>query len=455
VIARKLVRTRIIVPAACGEMIKPPTLSARLTPALLCGWWIAHLLLVFFAQTQPQGTSAVANGTWQTQIQVVGFAIIGALHIRSGVGPAVSRRNLAILSTFAVYIIWSAASLLWTDQPAMTVRRLGVLILTVIGGYGLGFGYYGRLRDGVVSYARHLLAAGVISAILLACHSYADLATARWLDSSWVIRNRGVFSEFTAANAYAMLSVVYLFWRRPWRMFCWGLPLVAAFLLTKSRSVAGFAAVTILLLFILLRKGNRTVRVISGLALASLVFAAVLSNAPYWNGGAESGGAVSTLQSIIPVFEGEGTSTIDSMNGRIPLWNVVLQYSTVHPWQGYGYGAFWSPNRLLDIWNRIGWLAPSAHDGLLDEVLGTGFIGLFLLLLSWGIAMKRCLSLLINRGLPSAGLVFCFLFLTLLYNFSTSIFQFPFAVPFIASLVGLCALLGQTSVPRVKTRKSI
>jgi hypothetical protein len=88
-------------------------------------------------------------------------------------------------------------------------------------------------------------------------------------------------------------------------------------------------------------------------------------------------------------------------------------------------------------------------------VLGTGFVGLSLLLLTWVIAMKRCLSLLIHRGLPSAGLVFCFLFLTLLYNFSTSIFQFPFAVPFIASLVGLYALFGQTCAPRMRKRRRV
>jgi len=444
--------TKIAWPRAVGRQSARASLRERITPPLLCVWWIAHLLFIFIGQAQPQGIDAVANGSWQTQVQVLGFAMIGALHIRRGLRLVSSRRGLGIVVVFAAYLSWSASSLLWSDQPAMTVRRLGVLFLVCLGSFGLGFGYYGRQKNGTVLYARHLLIAGLISAILLIGHSYDDLATARWLDPSWVIRNRGVFSEFTAANAYAVLSVVYLFWRRPRQVFGWGLPLITAFLLTKSRSVAAFAAVTIFLLFILLRKGNRTLRVLSGLAVAFLVFAAVLSNAPYWNGASESTGVVPMMQSIFPVFEGEGSSTIDSLNGRVPLWNVVLQYSTMHPWQGYGYGAFWSPNRLLDIWNRIGWLAPSAHDGLLDEVLGTGFVGLFLLLLAWATAMKRCLSLLIRRGLPSAGLVFCFLFLTLLYNFSTSIFQFPFAVPFIASLVGLCALLGQTSPPRVRSR---
>jgi exopolysaccharide production protein ExoQ len=381
--------------------------------------------------------------------------MVGALHLRRGLRLVSSRRGLGVVVSLAAYLCWSMTSLLWTDQPAMTLRRLGVLLLVCLGSFGLGFGYYGRQKDGIVQYARHVFIGGVIGAIMLIGHSYSDLAAARWLDPSWVISNRGVFSEFTAINAYALLSAVYLFWRRPRQMICWSLPLITAFLLTKSRSVAGFAAVTVFLLFVLLRRGNRTLRVASGLAVASVALALVLCNAPYWNGAAESTGAVSKLQSIIPVFEGERSSTIDSLNGRIPLWNVVLQYSSVHPWHGYGYGAFWSPNRLLDIWNRIGWFAPSAHDGLLDEVLGTGFVGLSLLLLTWVIAMKRCLSLLIHRGLPSAGLVFCFLFLTLLYNFSTSIFQFPFAVPFIASLVGLYALFGQTCAPRMRKRRRV
>jgi O-antigen ligase len=424
------------------QVVVGALLRDRITPALLCIWWILHLALVFVRKTDER-IDAVANGSWLTETEVLLFASIGAIHLRRATRALFRRRNAAIVLLFLFYIAWSVSSLLWTDQAALTLRRLGVLALVWIGCVGLGAGYYGVRPDGMKLYIKHVIAGGLVAAALLIGHSAEELSTARWFDPTWVTPNRGTFSEFTAANAYAGVALVYYCycWRRPWRLLCLGFPLLTAFLLTKSRSVGAFTAIAVLLLAFFMRKGRSRASVTLGVVGGGLVLALMLSSGPYWNGEGPAATALAVFDSAIPVFQGEGYGVLSSLNGRVPLWNVILQYSAIHPWCGYGYGAFWSANRLLDIGNRAGWLAPSAHYGLLDEALGTGYIGLILILMAWIASMKRSLSLLVRDRLHAAALVFCLFYLTLLYNFSTSIFQFYFSIPFLIPLIGLFALL--------------
>jgi O-antigen ligase len=122
------------------------------------------------------------------------------------------------------------------------------------------------------------------------------------------------------------------------------------------------------------------------------------------------------------------------------LWSIALQYLSNRPWQGYGFGAFWNPNRLVEIGNRLGWLSPSAHNGFLDEVLNTGYIGLVLVLAVLVKGMLSGLSWSARRGFQGGALAFSCVFLEILYNLSTSVFQSPLSIPFFVPLIAVFAI---------------
>ena len=95
-----------------------------------------------------------------------------------------------------------------------------------------------------------------------------------------------------------------------------------------------------------------------------------------------------------------------TLTGRTELWVLLLEKVRIHPWLGYGYGAFWLGTTGVsgEIQEALqGWYPIHAHNGFLDLVLELGMVGLliFLPLLSiygyrtyaWGMAQRSPLCL--------------------------------------------------------------
>lgn len=75
-----------------------------------------------------------------------------------------------------------------------------------------------------------------------------------------------------------------------------------------------------------------------------------------------------------------------SLTGRVPMWAALLDEVARRPWLGWGHAAFWldyageGSNRVAQ---RVGWSPGYAHNGFLDQTLGTGLVGLVLVLGAW------------------------------------------------------------------------
>jgi O-antigen ligase len=70
------------------------------------------------------------------------------------------------------------------------------------------------------------------------------------------------------------------------------------------------------------------------------------------------------------------------LTDRTPVWNMVLDMVT-NPLIGAGYESFWSGNRLIDIWARMGVSSGGiiqAHNGYIEIYLNLGIVGLVLLI---------------------------------------------------------------------------
>ncbi len=78
---------------------------------------------------------------------------------------------------------------------------------------------------------------------------------------------------------------------------------------------------------------------------------------------------------IFGLFGRESTLT-----GRLPLWNALVPYIQERFFLGYGFGeAFWKYEVYQQaVTQAAGWDAPFAHNGFIEALIDTGFIGLML-----------------------------------------------------------------------------
>ncbi len=84
-----------------------------------------------------------------------------------------------------------------------------------------------------------------------------------------------------------------------------------------------------------------------------------------------------------------------NLNGRIPLWNIVIERIQEHPWIGYGFHGFyqrWASPEHASILRTIVWKPDHGHNGFLDLVLELGVIGAFLFAIIFAIAFLRAIN---------------------------------------------------------------
>ena len=85
-----------------------------------------------------------------------------------------------------------------------------------------------------------------------------------------------------------------------------------------------------------------------------------------------------------------------TLSSRTEIWKQVWEAIQLKPWLGYGSAAFWDglegPSKYVELAVRA--KVAYAHNGFLDILLGTGFIGLSLFLISFSVTTIRSLILL-------------------------------------------------------------
>jgi O-antigen ligase len=157
-----------------------------------------------------------------------------------------------------------------------------------------------------------------------------------------------------------------------------------------------------------------------------------------------------SVSSLLPYLTlGNGMNDLLSLDGRVPLWQTLWPYFYEHPFVGHGFGAFWNATRFDDIYREATWRAVAAHNGFLDELLGTGVIGLLLFLAFWFGSMRLSLRVA-SEDRPAGYLVFGWLLLFLFFNSTGTVLQFYFQSPTLFSLTALFALLTQPANYSIK-----
>ena len=305
---------------------------------------------------------ANVEGNRGRQAALAGLAVLGAVLLLS---PSESRLRLGgLLALAALFFLgWSAASVLWSEIPLVTVRKLAVLGCLSLGAVGLA--KWLSLRELMLltlCTTGLLLAAGVAAGIYFGDFSPLDRViplqrpdVARLFGVGRVpVRPRGgrplanggplshrprprrgslhhpglVYSLKPRANAGSARR------RRPgnpWRAFSWPprRQLIAAVVVCTACSL--------------------------GLLVAEL-----------------SGGK--PLDGLIDAVNLGRTESAADISGRAGLWRDVGPYVAERPLGGYGYESFWTPQRLFAV-GEDNWGAPDAHNNFINLTLGAGVVG--------------------------------------------------------------------------------
>ncbi len=197
--------------------------------------------------------------------------------------------------------------------------------------------------------------------------------------------------------------------------------LIAFALLCLSHSAGSLVATllalaTVPLQLVLRLPGKQRVPVV-------LAMGAALIGAGYWS--------LEHISLLPSLFAKDATLT-----GRTELWSLIVMAIKVHPLLGYGFDSFWQglQGDSLTIIRSVGWLVPTAHNGYLDLLLSTGWVGVVLFVPFCVQTISRCLRFaaeealsmpLSTRLFPLALLVFL-----LVYNLNESALLTRSGMPF-------------------------
>jgi O-antigen ligase len=423
--------------------------SHRLTVIGLALWWVAYLLPLTAAYDIEENFAAEATreGSLANRLLVISFAGLGAIYLPRAIRTLRVRQEArSLFYLLAAYLLWSAVTIFWSIDAALSIRRLATLVLILIGAIGLGAGFYAQSHDRALTIARHVLYASWIAVAMLIASRLWHQSFSELFNPEWTLKLETQAQYYMFAAAFGLISALVLYPSAKMKTVASVLVLGLVLLLLKGRTmVAGTLAAGLLISSRLAKRGCwRTTAFLFGLLLSSVQVDLAMGGRIVLSCAAIVGDSLASWLPYLTI--GNGMNDLLSLSGRIPLWDALWPEFLDHPFVGHGFGAFWYPNRFDEIYREVLWPAVVAHNGFLDELLGTGVIGLLLFLAFWFASMQFTLRVA-REDKHSGYLVFVWLLLFLFCNSTLSVLQSYFQAPTLFSATALFAILVQPSRP--------
>jgi O-antigen ligase len=340
------------------------------------------------------------------------------------------------------FLMFSIASLLWTENFELTLRRVILLVMIWFSAFAVSIRF---------SYRDILYFAFIATAFCVIIGVLCEIA----LGTFTVIEAEYRFGGIVHPNIQALNCSVLLFSalslsmaseNKKWFFLMMSIVGLIFLVLTKSRTVFWTTIFALSIVFSM----NTSKSILSLVILLAGFFICgyfILKENYIID--------IDTVQTILmsPVGRQDSDiSTLSSINGRIPVWKECMDYIAMRPLIGYGYGAFWTGERVLEISDSAGWVAPNAHNGYLDMALDIGVIGLVLFTLTLIYGLLRCISLFKHRkSVYYSFALSCIIFFSL-SNILGSRFTAVHIPTFILSII-IIKLACDPTVEKVKAKK--
>lgn len=350
------------------------------------------------------------------------------------------RLNWTITALCLAYMGWIACGVFTADDPALTIRRLGGFLLTLLLCAGCALHMDADTNS--------LFAAAVPTLTLvpdviaeLRCHGFQALTP----DG----RFGGTYPHPNVAAAMLAIPVIVYSW----------------FALRKHGYLRlGFAALAFItsVFFVLTRSRTSLVAVLSALAFSFAImllrhqrrklarlfsFALLLAGA---TGLAALAANAAGVNLMAPFQSNRDVGDPTTLTGRVDLWKTCLDYAYEHPILGYGFGGFWSAKHIEDISEEQQWPINQSHSAYIEEALDLGFPGAVL----YTVALFACLIVCTVRyfryddafGIWAAILVFI-----AINGFAEALSLPPGFLSFVVGIIAAHLALQKASAPQSKS----
>jgi exopolysaccharide production protein ExoQ len=303
----------------------------------------------------------------------------------------------------AVICFWVLASVVWSVDPLLTLRRAFALVGTSMVGMYLGMKFEPKQQLRMIALVIGLGAIGsLVVALLLPGTGITD-------DGFWqgIYFPKNSLGRMMAlgAHCFALLALS----ERRQRVVRSTMFLLCCALLLLSRSATAVVVCFLMLALLPFRKllFLRTRKLV-------LVFPVMF-------------GAVSAIAIWVVVHLDDILNTLgrnSSLTGRIPLWQYVAKEIAARPIQGWGFLAFWNSWEGERVSDSVNWevAVPHAHNGFLEVWLGIGVIGLAILLIGLAQNLRSALRFARNNRDIDQSWPLILLVFTVLYNLTENSF---------------------------------
>lgn len=383
------------------------SILTKINPAKLA---LAILVITILVGPNPLASSSVVDESGGSALRqaILGGGIVLSLAI--GVYFHGLRAMRAVPMPFWLFFGWALLSITWSVVPDIAARRyffsLGTTLALFSISYTLGF------REVIKWLALILfltLVVDLLAVLLLenAKHGVGEK------DYSLIGLWKGVHSHknIAASVAYAgfLCGLIGFFFHRSVPYFL--MALLSVVLIVGTQSKTTMALVPVCLVFVYLLYASATSSP-SRKFFSMVVIATFVSLAAYiWM----------NYEDVIDIITDDKFLT-----GRGSIWRFILAYVQDNP-LGSGYGSFWNVGYFMpaSYYGAIGDAAvPHGHNGYLDILATTGYVGFFLAICAFIFYPVR-LVLTMNGDRREAYLVVSGLILySVLHNLSeSSLFQ--------------------------------
>ncbi len=318
-------------------------------------------------------------------------------------------------------LIWIGASFLWADSSNLSLRR--VFRLTAILLAALATAKRFSLNDLLVLIVFSGMTYLVFGfACELALGAFTPGAAGYQFSGSLHPNRQGVNCSLLilASLTMAQRTDRHMAWRF---LACAGIGFLFL-LLTRHRMGVAVTAVALSVFGVLTVSKDKL------LAFGLIAIAVACTTLFFINDPAK------VLESVV-LLGRESEGAVNSLNGRVPIWESCWEYVQQRPWTGFGYRSFWTPERIVEISETQEWLISSAHNGYLEMALDVGIIASLALIAIIVLAGWRSVSL--YRATNDTG--FVFLAAVVVSLASIMLLESTLEQPYLSTLIYLLVLL--------------
>jgi exopolysaccharide production protein ExoQ len=324
-------------------------------------------------QDAPGSGSALSRALWLTLLACGALIVLYRARLASVL--------LSTLNPFLpLFICLAVASVAWSIDPSLTVRRLIRLCTIVVACAGFVLvSWHPRRYQAVVRPILTIMLAGSICFGLVFPALAIHQETSEELLGAW----RGLASHKNGLGDLACIALILWLHAgltrevRLLRAVAGGaIALICLALSRSSTSLVATACVAMILLILL--RAPRGLRpylphfVVTLVAMLVLYALAELDLVP----------GLGTLLAPVTALTDKGTT----LTGRTEIWAIITEHIRLHPFFGSGYAAYWTgaPTDGTDSYEFVqragGFYPGSAHNGYLDVVNDLGWVGFVCLL---------------------------------------------------------------------------